>query len=27
VNIVQMKGRNFFMTIREKLKWGLDARN
>jgi NAD+ kinase len=27
VNLLQMKGRNFFMTIREKLKWGLDARN
>ncbi len=27
VNMIQMKGRNFFMTIREKLKWGLDARN
>lgn len=27
INIVQMKGRDFFMTIREKLKWGLDARN
>jgi NAD+ kinase len=27
LNLVQMKGRNFFMTIREKLKWGLDARN
>jgi NAD+ kinase len=27
VNLVQMKERNFFMTIREKLKWGLDARN
>jgi NAD+ kinase len=27
VNLVQMRGRNFFMTIREKLKWGLDARN
>lgn len=27
VNMLQMKGRNFFMTIREKLKWGLDARN
>ncbi len=27
VNLVRMKGRNFFMTIREKLKWGLDARN
>lgn len=27
VNIIQMKDRNFFMTIREKLKWGFDARN
>jgi NAD+ kinase len=27
VNMIQMKGKNFFMTIREKLKWGLDARN
>lgn len=27
VNIIQMKGKDFFMTIREKLKWGLDARN
>jgi NAD+ kinase len=27
VNIVQMKGKDFFKTIREKLKWGLDARN
>jgi NAD+ kinase len=27
VNLIQMKGKNFFMTIREKLKWGLDARN
>ena len=27
VNIVQMKGKDFFMKIREKLKWGLDARN
>jgi NAD+ kinase len=27
VNMLQMTGRNFFMTIREKLKWGLDARN
>jgi len=26
-NIIQMRDRNFFMTIREKLKWGLDARN
>lgn len=27
VNIIQMQDRNFFMTLREKLKWGLDARN
>ena len=27
VNLVQMPGRNFFKTIREKLKWGLDSRN
>lgn len=27
VNMIQMKDRDFFMTIREKLKWGLDARN
>lgn len=27
VNLIQMEGRNFFMTIRDKLKWGLDARN
>jgi NAD+ kinase len=27
VRLIQMQGRNFFMTIREKLKWGLDARN
>jgi NAD+ kinase len=27
IKIVQMKGKDFFMTIREKLKWGLDARN
>ncbi len=26
-NMIQMKDRNFFLTIREKLKWGLDARN
>jgi NAD+ kinase len=26
-NMIQMKDRNFFMTIREKLKWGLDVRN
>jgi NAD+ kinase len=27
VNMIRMKGKDFFMTIREKLKWGLDARN
>lgn len=27
VNMIQMKDRDFFMTIREKLKWGLDVRN
>jgi NAD+ kinase len=27
INLLQMKGRDFFMTIREKLKWGLDTRN
>jgi NAD+ kinase len=27
INVIQMKGKNFFTTIREKLKWGLDARN
>ncbi len=27
INLLQMPGRNFFMTIREKLKWGLDSRN
>jgi NAD+ kinase len=27
VNLIQMQGRDFFATIREKLKWGLDARN
>ena len=27
VNLVQMKDKDFFSTIREKLKWGLDARN
>lgn len=27
INIIQMKDKNFFTTIREKLKWGLDARN
>lgn len=27
VNLVQMKSKNFFTTIREKLNWGLDKRN
>lgn len=27
VKLVQMKDKNFFSTIREKLKWGLDVRN
>jgi len=27
VSLIQMKGKDFFMTLREKLKWGLDARN
>jgi NAD+ kinase len=27
INVIQMKEKNFFTTIREKLKWGLDARN
>ncbi len=27
INIIQMEGRDFFSTIREKLKWGLDFRN
>ncbi len=27
INIVQMKDKNFFTTLRDKLKWGLDARN
>ena len=27
VNIIQMKEKNFFTTIRDKLNWGLDARN
>jgi NAD+ kinase len=27
VNVVQLSDMNFFATIREKLKWGLDARN
>ena len=27
VNIIQMNDKNFFSTIRDKLNWGLDARN
>jgi NAD+ kinase len=27
VNLVQMKEKHFFSTLRDKLKWGLDARN
>jgi NAD+ kinase len=27
VNLVQLREMNFYATIREKLKWGLDARN
>jgi len=27
INLVQLKDRNFFATIRDKLNWGLDARN
>ena len=27
VNLIQLKGKDFFGTIREKMKWGLDARN
>lgn len=27
VNLVQMKDKDFFSTIRDKLKWGLDVRN
>jgi NAD+ kinase len=27
INLVQLKGRDFFATIRDKLNWGLDARN
>ena len=27
VNIIQMRERNFFTTLRDKLNWGLDARN
>jgi NAD+ kinase len=27
INLVQLEGQNFYTTIREKLKWGLDIRN
>lgn len=27
INLVQLKNKDFFSTIREKLKWGLDIRN
>jgi NAD+ kinase len=27
INLIQMKGKYFFGTIRDKLKWGLDVRN
>lgn len=27
VNLIQMKDKDFFSTIRDKLKWGLDIRN
>ncbi|MCK4638694.1 MAG: NAD(+)/NADH kinase, partial [Bacteroidales bacterium] len=27
INLVQMPNKNFFTTIRDKLKWGLDFRN
>jgi NAD+ kinase len=27
INLVQMKNKNFFSTIRDKLNWGLDKRN
>ncbi|MDX9904946.1 MAG: NAD kinase [Bacteroidales bacterium] len=27
INMIQMREKDFFMTIRDKLKWGLDARN
>ncbi len=27
INLIQMDHRNFFSTIRDKLKWGLDIRN
>lgn len=27
INLIQMSNKNFFSTIRDKLKWGLDIRN
>ncbi len=27
INLVQMKSKDFFSTLRDKLKWGLDVRN
>lgn len=27
INLIQLKNKDFFSTIREKLKWGLDIRN
>ncbi len=27
INLIQLKNKDFFTTIREKLKWGLDIRN
>ncbi len=27
INLIQMSSKNFFSTIRDKLKWGLDIRN
>jgi NAD+ kinase len=27
IKLVQMPGKNFFSTIREKLLWGVDSRN
>jgi NAD+ kinase len=27
INLLRMTNQNFFKTIREKLKWGLDIRN
>jgi NAD+ kinase len=27
INLIELQGKNFFSTIREKLKWGLDVRS